>query len=184
MEYRKNGRGSQPMGSPPSSNTSIKGEIGNILEDFKSEMLQTLSLQMDTMHIKRKKEEVERTLTISYPRCTRRHPTNEYPLNLIKTCLVYEENHATKRSPYLARLKVVYQGTKGVTGHLFYINQRRPHGPQPYLQGMQGSSHAYYKPNQNTSIPSWGPHAHPSWSTPPPWSFAPQYHSQPTSQSF
>ena len=41
---RKNGRGSQPMVSPSSSNTSIKGEIGNILEDFKSEMLQTLAL--------------------------------------------------------------------------------------------------------------------------------------------
>ena len=45
---------------------------------------------------------------------------------------------------------------------------------------MQGSSHAYYNPNQNTSIPSWGTPAHPSWSTPPPWSFSPQHHSQPT----
>jgi len=41
---RKKGRGSQPMASPSSSTTSIKGEIGNMLEDFKSEMLQTLSL--------------------------------------------------------------------------------------------------------------------------------------------
>ena len=36
---RKKGRGSQPMVNPSSSNTSIKGEIGNMLEDFKSEML-------------------------------------------------------------------------------------------------------------------------------------------------
>ena len=41
---RKKGRGSQPMVNPFSSNTSIKGEIGNMLEDFKSEMLQTLVL--------------------------------------------------------------------------------------------------------------------------------------------
>ena len=41
---KKNGRGSQPMASTPSSNSSIKGEIGNMLEDFKSEMLQTLAL--------------------------------------------------------------------------------------------------------------------------------------------
>jgi len=41
---RKKGRGSQPMVSPSSSNTFIKGEIVNMLEDFKSEMLQTLSL--------------------------------------------------------------------------------------------------------------------------------------------
>jgi len=51
---RKKGRGSQPIASTSSSNSSIKGEIGNMLEDFKSEMLQTLSMQMDTLHIKRK----------------------------------------------------------------------------------------------------------------------------------
>ena len=69
--------GSQPMVSTSSSNSSIKDEIGNMLEDFKSEMLQTLSLQMDMMNIRRKKEESERTFTILCPRCTRRHPRNE-----------------------------------------------------------------------------------------------------------
>ena len=36
---RKKGRGSQPITSTSSSNSSIKDEIGNMLEDFKSEML-------------------------------------------------------------------------------------------------------------------------------------------------
>jgi len=49
---RKKGRGSQHMASTSSSNSSIKGEIGNMLEDFKSDMLQTLALQLDTMNIK------------------------------------------------------------------------------------------------------------------------------------
>ena len=53
-EARKKGRGSQLMVNPSSSNSSIKAEIGNMLENFKSEMLQTLALQMDTMHITRK----------------------------------------------------------------------------------------------------------------------------------
>ena len=53
---RKKGSCSQPMASPSSSNTSMKGEIGNMLEDFESEMLQTLALQMDTVHIKRNQE--------------------------------------------------------------------------------------------------------------------------------
>jgi len=74
----KNGRGCQLMANSSSSNTSIKGEIGNMLEDFKSEMLQTLSLQMETMHIKRKQEEVERALAIFCPISTRRHPRNEF----------------------------------------------------------------------------------------------------------
>lgn len=65
------------MANASFSNTSIKGEIGNMLEYFKSEILQTLALQMDTMHIKRKQEEAERSLAIFFPRCTRRHPRNE-----------------------------------------------------------------------------------------------------------
>lgn len=50
-----------------SSNSSIKGEIGNMLEYFKSDMLQTLALQMDIMHIRIKQEEVERALAIFSP---------------------------------------------------------------------------------------------------------------------
>jgi hypothetical protein len=49
---------------------------------------------------------------------------------------------------------------------------------------MQGASYSYYNPNQNASIPPWCPPTHPSWSTPSPWSFAPQYHSQPANQPF
>ena len=64
---RKTGRGSQSMVSPSSSNSSIKGEIGNMLEDFKSGILKTLSLQMDTMHIKIKYEEAKRALAIFCP---------------------------------------------------------------------------------------------------------------------
>jgi len=176
-EARKKGGSSQPMASTSSSNSSIKGEIGNMLEDFKSEMLQTIALQLDTMNIKRKQEEAERALAIFFPRCTRRHPRNECPLNCIEICSVCEENHSVDKCPSLPRLKVVYQGAERVTEQLCYINQRRPPGLRPYQQGMQGSSHAYYNPNQTTTIPSWGPPAHPSWSTPPPWSYASQYHS-------
>lgn len=51
---RKKGRVSQAVASSSSSNTSIKSEIWNMLEDFKSEMFHTLSPQMNTMQIKRK----------------------------------------------------------------------------------------------------------------------------------
>jgi len=72
-----------------------------MLEDFKSEMLQTLSMKIDTLHIKRKQEEVERALAIFYPRCTRRHPQNEFPLNSIEVCSVCEENHCMGKCPSL-----------------------------------------------------------------------------------
>jgi len=102
------------MASTPSSNSSIKGKIGNMLEDFKSEMLQTPALQLDTMNIKRKQEEAERTLAIFCLKCTRRHPRNECPLNCIEICSVYEENYSTYKYPSLPGLKAVYQGDEGV----------------------------------------------------------------------
>ena len=65
---RKKGRVSQIVANSSSSTTSIKSEIGNILEDFKSEIPQTLSLHVDTMQIKRKQKEAERELAIFCPR--------------------------------------------------------------------------------------------------------------------
>ena len=146
--------GSQHIANTSSSNSSIKGKIGSMLEDFKSEVLQTLVMQMDTLHIKRKQEEAERVLAIFCPRCTRRHYRNECPLNSIEIFSVCEENHSTDKCPSLLKLEAIYQGAEGVTKQLCYINQRRPHGPRPYQQGMQGSSHAYYNRNQTKSIPS------------------------------
>jgi len=133
-----------------------------MLEYFKSDMLQTLALQLDTMNIKRKKEEEERALAIFLPRCTRRHPRNECSLNCVKIRSVCEENHSTDKCPSLPGIKAAYQGAEGVTKQLCYIHQRRPPGPRPYQQGMQGPSHAYYNPNQAKNIPSWGPPTHSS----------------------
>lgn len=107
------------MVSPSSSNASIKAKIGNTLDNFKSEMMQTLALQMDTMYIKRKHEEVDRALAIFYPRCVRTHPRNECPLNSIEIFSVCEENHSTDKCPSLPELKYVYQGDEGVTEQLY-----------------------------------------------------------------
>jgi len=135
-----------------SANSSIKGEIGNMLKDIKSEKLQILA-----MHIKRRQDEEERALVIFCPRCTNRHPSNECPLNSIKVCSICEENHSTDKYPSLLGLDAIYQGAEGVTEQIYYINQKRPHGPRPYQQGMQGTSQTYYNLNQVTSIPSWAP---------------------------
>jgi len=119
---RKKGRDSQFLAKYSSSNTSIKSEIGNMLEDFKSEMFHTLALQMDAMQIERRWEEVERALVISFPRCTRRNPRNECPLKLIEVFLVCDGNHSIDKCASLHGLEVMYQGTEGVTEQPYYIN--------------------------------------------------------------
>jgi len=70
-------------------------------------MLQTLAMQMDTLHIKRKQEEAERALAIFCPRCMRRYPRNECPLNSIEVCSVYEEHHSTDKCLSLPGIKAI-----------------------------------------------------------------------------
>jgi len=92
---RKKHRASQGFVIFSPSTTSIKNEIGNMLEDFKSKMMHTFMPQMDTMQIKIKKDESERALAIFYPRCTKKDSRNKCPLNIIEIYLVCEENNAT-----------------------------------------------------------------------------------------
>eukprot|EP00253_Pinus_taeda_P032953 PITA_32953 len=131
-----------------------------------------------------KKEEAERALAIFCPRCTRKHPKNECPLHSVEVCFVCEEDHPTNQCPTLPGFKAMYLGTEAATEPLYFLNQRKPHGPKPYHQGMQETSQAYYNPNQSAHIPSWAPPAHPSWSAPPPWSYPSPYHTQPPPHSF
>jgi len=130
MEARKKGRVNHCMTNTPSSSTSIKPEIGNMLGYFKSEMLHTFELQMETMQIKRKQEEEEKCLAILCHRCIRKHPRNECPLNLIEVFLVCEDNHAIDKCPLLPRLKFVYQGEEVGPKKLCFIKQRRSQGPR------------------------------------------------------
>jgi len=80
----RKGRGSKIVLPSTSKNTNttgvIKAEIGNLIEDMKTEILNYLSMQLDTLQIKRKQEENNKFLAILCPRCTKKHPINECPL--------------------------------------------------------------------------------------------------------
>jgi hypothetical protein len=49
-------------------------ELGNMLEKIKTCILNTISIQLDTMKIKKKQEEENATLAIFCPRCRKKHP--------------------------------------------------------------------------------------------------------------
>ena len=129
---RKRGRGN-PLSA---STTFSKHEFSNQMEDHKSEMRQTISMQLDTFQIQQKKEEAERDLAIFYPRCMRNHPKNECPLHSVEVCFFCEGTHHTNQCPTLLGFKSMYQGTEATTEPLYFLNQRRPQGPRPYQQGM------------------------------------------------
>jgi hypothetical protein len=50
-----------------------KEEIGNMLKDFKINVLSSLSSQLDTLQIKKKHEEIEQALAIFFPKCRKKH---------------------------------------------------------------------------------------------------------------
>ena len=166
------------------SSTLSKNEFSIQMEYFKSEVRQFLSIQLDTLRIQRKQEESKRALVIFFPRCTRKHPRDECPMPYLEVCFICEEYHPMNQCLSLPKIKVAYQRTKGATKSLYYINQRRPHGPRSYQQELQGTYETYYDPYQATFIPSWGPPAHPSWFTPPPCSFTDPYYAQLVAHSF
>ena len=149
---RKRGRSNQGLLNSSPSTSNIKLEIGSMLEDYTSDMLQTFSLQMDTMQIERNQEKEKSPLAIFFPRCTKRHPINQCPLNVIEVCYVCEENHETGKCTSLLGLEDVYQGEESSLDQFWFINKRMPQGPRPYQQGMQGAHYYYYNPNQTTPL--------------------------------
>ena len=48
--------------------------IGNLLDNFKTNILSTLGSQLDTLKIKQKKVLEDATLTICFPKCRKIHP--------------------------------------------------------------------------------------------------------------
>jgi hypothetical protein len=68
---------------PISSGGIMREEIGNLLENFKMDILRTIGSQLDTLKIKKKQEEENAVMSIYCPRCRRKHSSRESPLNNI-----------------------------------------------------------------------------------------------------
>jgi len=93
--------------SKTSSGGITKVEIGNLLDNLKTDILSTLSSEMDTFQEKQNKMELERNMAIFFPQCRKKHP-----LNTVETCAICQHNYPTSSCPSLPRLKVVFQGKK------------------------------------------------------------------------
>jgi hypothetical protein len=66
---------------------------------MKTYILLSLSMQMDTLQIKKKREKSKKEFAIYCPKCTKKHPRNECPLYLIYHFGICEEKHPTKKCP-------------------------------------------------------------------------------------
>jgi hypothetical protein len=116
---RKYSRGTSKIGKGPRDILARTGktvgggvtrvEIINMLEDFKTYILSTLSSQLDTLQMKKNKEETEQALAIFFPKCIMKHPWKEFMLDQIEVCGICSEDHDNCNCPSLPGLNSIYQ---------------------------------------------------------------------------
>jgi hypothetical protein len=84
-------------------------EVGNILENFKTYTLSTLTTQLDVLQAKQKKIEAEQTLAIFCHRCRIKHGPRDFPLDVVRVCVICAKDHDTEQFPSLPGLKDVFR---------------------------------------------------------------------------
>lgn len=70
-------------------------EFGNLLENFKIDILGTVKTQLDVMQAKKKQAEAEQNLEIFYPKCRKKHSHKESPLDAVQVCAICTKDHST-----------------------------------------------------------------------------------------
>ena len=100
-------------------------EIGNLLENFKIDILGTLTTQLDVMQAKQKQMEAEHNLAIFCPRCRKKHSHKECPLDAVQTCAICTKYHHTESCPSLPGLKAVYKEAEEEPESIYFLNQHR-----------------------------------------------------------
>ena len=114
---RSKGKATKSVREPVNKNTktSTSGgvtrvELGNLLDNFKTDLLGTIGSQLDTLKIKRKQEDENPVLSIFCPKCRKRHPLRECPLDNISVCAICVESHKTEDCPSLPGLQAIFKG--------------------------------------------------------------------------
>eukprot|EP00253_Pinus_taeda_P004519 PITA_04519 len=117
---------------------SIEGvtrvEIGNLFENFKTDILGTLTTQLDVLQAKQKQMKAEQNLAIFCPRCRKKHSHKECPLDTVQTCTICTRDHSTKSCPSLPGLKASYPSANLWLNQTSQSGWSNPPYPPPYWQ--------------------------------------------------
>jgi len=128
------------------SGGATRAEIGNLLEEFKTEMLSSFASQIDALQVRKKQAEAEAALAIFCSKCREKHPLRECPLDKVPICTICEKDHETQQCPSLPGIKAALQSTEEEAEAVYLMTQRRQWQPQG--QNM----------NSNTSFNRWNNH--------------------------
>ena len=98
-------------------------------------MMSSISIQLDVMRAKQKQVAKDLVLGVFFPKCRKKHPLKECPLDKVEVCGLCELEHDTKYCPSLPKSKVVFQASTIETEHACFISQKNSW--QPQVLGMK-----------------------------------------------
>jgi hypothetical protein len=160
------------MWAPLTRNNNItsggvtRAEVGNLLENFKTDILSTLTTQLDVLQAKQKQAEAEQSLAIFFHRCRKKHGLRECPLDVVRVCAICAKDHATEQCPSLPGLKVVFKEAEEETKPVYLMAQCRQWQAHPpgTLQDPSSFFSGQYNQQQNSGNTWQGqPFANPTW---------------------
>jgi hypothetical protein len=92
-----NGKRTTSSKATKSATTSVtRAEIGNLLEEFKIDLLSTLGTQIDTLKENKRQEEQDQLMAVFCPECRMKHALRECPLKNfqnVQVCAFCTKNH-------------------------------------------------------------------------------------------
>ena len=69
-----------------SNGGATRAEIGNLLKNFKIEMIRSFSSEIDVLRVKQKQAVEDLKLDVFFPKCRKKHPMKECPLDKVEVC--------------------------------------------------------------------------------------------------
>lgn len=133
--------------------------MGIFLDNFKTDILGSLSEQLDNLKIQNKKKTKNDALSIFCPKCRKKHALRECPLHSLEFCVICAKNHNTKEWHSIPGLKVVFQDEVGASQveSLFFIAKTPwKNKKSNKTQGLNNQSYAQAQNNWTASVP-WQP---------------------------
>jgi len=129
-----------------------RAEVGNMIDEFKTDILGSLSEQIGTLKLQNKQKNEADALAIFYPKFRKKHALRECPLDakVVETCMICSESHETKGCPSILVLEAVFQEETipNLAKPLCFVARRPWKGPQN--QGFNNQMYLQPPPNWNS----------------------------------
>lgn len=107
-----------------------KAEIGNLFENLKFDLLNTVSSQLMTTQVKKTQDESDKALAMFCPKCKEKHSLKECKVNNINLCNLYDMEHSTICCSELPRLKEALKESGEEAHSSYFIGSRKSWKPQ------------------------------------------------------